>query len=304
MRSKENCQMLFFNVTKMSNFIESGFGRNSLFPRPCGEQLIDSSHIDYKFFIELRRACKFLEVADISGNEKDSIMGPRIPYRRGGFPFETDKGRKTLLDFCNKVLHSLSIGGFYDGINRTRDDLFLVCDDGYSYSYEESNIVKEIHIFFDGLKEKFGLVLFSYLKKIFEEKGRLLTKEASRKEIARGLDFGESDILGGLRYALHRETQKDFSLKREVFGYLERNADNFRQYNFFCDPENYQFSSMVGRGVHTVEIDLSLAHNSRPDIKLRSFIILNHTQIIALIDHILSFLNDSSGDQRGDKDEQ
>ena len=261
------------------------------------------SDIDYKFFIELRRACKFLEVADISGDEKNSIMGSRIPYRRGGFPFETDKGCKTLLDFCNKVLHSLRIGGLFDGINRTRDDLFLVCDDGYSYSYEESNIVKEIHIFFDGLKEKFGLVSFSYLKKIFEEKGRLLNAEASRKEIARGLDFGESDILGGLRYALHRETQKDFSLKREVFGYLESNADNFRKYNFFFDPENYQFSSVGGRGVHTVEIDLSLAHNSRPDTELRSLIILDHNQIIELIDHIVSFLYDSSGDQRGDKDE-
>lgn len=120
--------MDFFDINKLSKFIGLGFSGNRLFV--YDDDIIITSLIDYKFFIELRRTCKFLQGADI-GPKKNSIIGSRIPYKRERpFRFHFHKLKQetqTLLNFCNKVIHSSSIGSLYDEIRHPgADDLFLI----------------------------------------------------------------------------------------------------------------------------------------------------------------------------------
>ncbi len=284
--------MDFFDINKLSKFIGSGFSRNRLFV--YDDDIIITSLIDYKFFIELRRACKFLQGADI-GSKKNSIMGSRIPYKRERpFRFHFHKLKQetqTLLNFCNKVIHSSSIGSLHDEIRHPgTDDLFLIsADDGYAYIYEEHKVVKEIHNFFDLMQESFGLIAFSYIRKVLQEKKRLLSEEKSVEELTRGLEFPTGNVLGELLRSLHSETQKDRSLKQEIFGYLKE------KYGFPFDPQIYQLSEFGGSVSSTeVAVALSVAKNSTPNESFLGSRYLGCDQIIQLLNHILSLLQDKN----------
>ena len=201
--------MDFFDIDRLAKFIGSGFSENRLFV--YDDDIIAS--IDYKFFIELRRTCKFLQGADI-GPKKNTIMGSRIPYKRERpFHFHFHKLKQetqTLLNFCNKVIHSSSIGSFHDEIRHPgADDLFLIsADDGYAYIYEEYEVVKEIHNFFNLMQESFGLIAFSYIRKVLQEKKHLLSEEKPLEELTKGLEFPT----GNVRTSSPRSSKALFSL--------------------------------------------------------------------------------------------